>query len=284
MKKGKRNYLITVGGSLIFLNLTAAMVSWTINQYSFFDKNEEEISLSYITASEETPAVRALSEQIGIELDPALEQHAALFARQDRLVVCPDTLVFTQAKEGWFRGSVDRHQSDLSGRTLPEDPVYLYTGTYADDSYIVHVALLDDQGLAPVADRGLEYELIVQLQPVSGLFPMGGHELVIRSAPTTTGRLFLPISKLSIYLRSSKGLWVERKREKSNLAFGSALPALVTSTASGHRLAKTDRIQYWCSPIYFDENASHYRIQPELYLDGELWASLSFWYPDDLYR
>lgn len=285
MTKTKKKRLITIGISLVLIILTCILIGWATNQFQFLDGDEEEIFVSYTATSERESWVQSLSEQIGIDLDPALEKHAALIDRRNRLVVCPGTLVFTQTEEGWFRGSVDCSRSDLSGRTLPENPVYIYTGVYEDEDYIAHVALLEEPGREASDYDALEYELIVQLQPVSDVFPIDKHELAIRSAPTTTGRLFLPLAKPSIYLRSSEaGFWVERMREKSNHVVHSVIPALITSTTSGRQMGKVDRIQYWCIPIYHDESASHYRIQPEIYLDGELWANLSFWYPDSLYQ
>lgn len=282
-KKGKRR-LLSFGISMMIFFLTGDVVSWAIGQFSFFEENDEA-TVTCIAVSEPEPWVQDLSEQMGIDLDPALERHAALLARRDRLVVCPDTLRFTRTEAGCFRGSVERSPSDLSGRSLPEQPVYVYTGEYADGDYIAHVALLEDRGREKSEYDILECELIVQLQPQADFFPPGDHELTIRSAPTTTGRLFLPQAEPAIYLRAPRaGYWVGRTREKANLAVGSNIPVLIFGTASGGGTGRTDRIQYWSMPVYHDEGAGQHRIQQEIYLDGGLWASLSFWYPDGLYQ
>ncbi len=234
----------------VMLTGTGGILAWAGRQFEFFE-DRDGLSIAYRNASEGEPWVQALSEEIGIRLDPALGKHAELLSERDRLVVCPNTLQFTPVEGGWFRGSIDRSRYIFSEQSLPADPLYVYTGGFTADGYDVRMA-----GYSNFHWRGTNPD-----DP--------GEEEAYQAA----------------YLYASDtGIWFEKLENYYNLISAGSVPSIMLGTPSGGRLSQVNLFQIWGTGNLALLTSDTIRAQFDLYRDEQLWASMSFWYPDGLYQ
>lgn len=257
------------------------LVAW---QMHFFSAGPY-YTTSYIEDTEDIPWIGEFSEQVGIEFDSGLDQHVSILNERERFVVCPDTLQFTQTEEGWFRGSLDRTRADLSGWTMPENPLYIYTGSFTDSGYIVNVALFDVGRLDSVGNCFPAFQLAVQLRPESGLFPLGDRDVDIEAAYSDfcweNDILEEEKAYQSIYLYSEQAnCWFKKETIYDMLESGGSIPALML----GNRIGKVDLVQLWGTSSRHDVASDTSRVHFNFYLGGSFWGNLSFWYPDGIYH
>ena len=261
------------------------LFAWVSRQFSFY--NEIYTHISYIDELEEDSEAQALADRIGITLDPALEKHAALLANRDRMVVCPETLVFTQTEGGWVRGTVDRSRSVLSENTLPEDPLYVYTGGFTADGYIVRMALIGMDADQIAQAQTPSFELAVEIRPESGLFPPGerafdgtiGGGFSWKNANLYPGE---ETESQAFYLHArGADIWMEKTGDL--VTSEGQVPSLILGAPSGGRFGRTDLVQLWGTAVKISDSADTGRVIFTLSRSQTLWGELSFWYPDSLY-
>ena len=259
--------------------------SWASNQFSFF--NEVHMQISYIDESEQDPEVQEIADRIGIMLDPALEKHAVLIANRERLVLCPETIVFTQTEDGWVRGTVDRSRTVLSGNTLPEDPLYVYTGGFTADGYDVRMALIGMDTCLSAQAETPSFELVTEIRPESGLFPPGDRAFDGTLRGDFTWRHTNPYpdeeAGSQVFYLHAQGadIWLEKKG--AYVTSEGKVPSLILGAPSGGRFGRPDLIQLWGTAVKTSDSADTSRVIFTLLRSETLWGELSFWYPDSLY-
>lgn len=276
----------------VILTGTGGILAWAGRQFEFFE-DQDGLSIAYRNASEGDQWVQALSGEIGIRLDPALGKHAELLAKRDRLVVCPNTLQFTPVEGGWFRGSIDRSRYIFSEQSLPADPLYVYTGGFTADGYDVRMALIG-MDTALVAQREVPaFEVVIEIRPESGMMPSNTGEIMVKMAgysnfrwrgtnpdyPDEEGAY-----QAAYLFASDTGIWFEKLENYYNLISAGSVPSIMLGTPSGGRLSQVDLFQIWGTGNLALLTSDTIRAQFDLYRDEQLWASMSFWYPDGLYQ
>lgn len=268
----------------VLLAATIGAIVLVARQMSFFSAGPY-YTTSYVEDTEDSPLIGAFSERVGIEFDSGLEQHASILNEMERFVVCSDTLQFTQTEEGWFRGSLDRTRADLSGWTMPENPLYIYTGSFKDRGYIVNVALFDVGRLDTVGNYIPAFQLAVQLRPESGMFPLGDRDVDIETDYSDfhweNDILEEENACQSIYLYSEQAnCWFKKETIYDVLESGGSIPTLMIR----NRIGKADLVQLWGTSSRHDVASDTSRVHFNFYLGDSFWGDLSFWYPDSIYH
>lgn len=273
----------------VMLTGTGGILAWAGRQFEFFE-DRDGLSIAYRNASEGEPWVQALSEEIGIRLDPALGKHAELLSERDRLVVCPNTLQFTPVEGGWFRGSIDRSRYIFSEQSLPADPLYVYTGGFTADGYDVRMALI---GMDTCQVAGVDvpaFEVAIEIRPESVKFAMLTDEIsaTMLGQFRWRGTTSYPGEEepgQAVYLYSSDaGVWFEKMEDFFILTSGGSIPSLMLGMPSGGYFGRVDLCQLWGTANLALLTSDTVRAQLDLYRDNKPWASLGFLYPDGLYQ
>lgn len=285
MKLRLKHILAAFGSAVLFVG-TMGTLLWTGRQFEFFS-GQDGFSTAYVEASEREQWVQDLSGEIGIHLDPALEKHAELLAQRDRLVVCPETIQFTPQEEGWFQGSVDRSRYVFSEQSLPEDPLFIYTGGFTADGYDVRMALI---GMDTCLVAGVEvpaFEVAIEIRPESRMFPANIGEMKVGMAGFGHFNWHAPDEEetyQAAYLYAADaGVWFEKRMDYGMISHGS-VPSLMLGAPSGGHFGWVDLFQLWGTANLALLSAHTLRVQVDLYRDDSLWAGLGFWYPDGLYQ
>lgn len=291
MKRISKRILAAAACTVMLIG-TGGILAWAGRQFEFFE-DQDGLSIAYTNASEGEPWVQALSDEIGIRLDPVLGKHAELLAKRDRLVVCPDTIQFTPVEGGWFRGSIDRSRYIFSEQSLPENPLYIYTGGFVSYGYEIRMALIG-MDICQVAGVDVPaFEVAIEIRPESGKMPSNTGEIIVGMAgyskfhwrgtnPDYPGE---EGAYQAAYLYASDtGIWFEKLQNYYNLISAGSVPSIMLGTPSGGRLSQVDLFQIWGTGNLALLTSDTIRAQFDLYRDEQLWASLSFWYPDGLYQ
>lgn len=126
MTRTKRNVLIALG-ALILAALIAAVSGWYIQQRAFFRETE------IVAGGERDSAVQYLSEQLGIELDPAIEQHVWLIENRDRLVIYQNYIDSSTSNEMQVIPPTARDVANL---------VSVYTGYCEMKGHMINIVLI----------------------------------------------------------------------------------------------------------------------------------------------
>lgn len=163
MKKGVKCTLIALG-VLIPAAVLAAAGIWYVQQRDFFQDVE------IVTGGERDSTVRELSEQLGVELDPSLEQHAYLLENRDRLAIHSGAVTLAQSNSGSQEGSYLVLLPEDVGTTGTADPIDVYTGIFEGENLTATVVFIDSgrQEYDGIQARGME--VILQMRPQSGKF------------------------------------------------------------------------------------------------------------------
>lgn len=156
MTRTKRNVLIALG-VLIPAVLIAAGSGWYLQQRAFFRETE------IIVGGQRDDAVRELSEQLGIELDPAVEQHAWLIENRDRLMIY----------QNFIETQLGNEMQVIQPQAEPvADPVSVYTGHWEMKGHAVNIVLIDS---GPQEYEGLTaagMDMILQVRAGSFFSPL----------------------------------------------------------------------------------------------------------------
>lgn len=163
MKKGVKCTLIALG-VLIPAAVLAAAGIWYVQQRDFFQDAE------IVAGGERDSTVRVLSEQLGVELDPALEQHAYLLENRDRLAIHSGAVTLAQPNSGSREGSYLLLLPEDVGTTDMAAPIDVYTGIFEGEDLTATVVFIDSgqQEYDGIQARGLE--VILQMRPQSEKF------------------------------------------------------------------------------------------------------------------
>lgn len=163
MKKGVKCTLIALG-VLIPAAVLAAAGIWYVQQRDFFQNAE------IVTGGERDSTVRELSEQLGIELDSALEQHAYLLQNRDRLAIHSGAVTLAQSNSGSQEGSYLVLLPEDVGTTGTADPIDVYTGMFEGEDLTATVVFIDSGRQEYDGIRAQGMEVILQMRPQSGKF------------------------------------------------------------------------------------------------------------------
>lgn len=128
MKKNKKPWLypFLILGIIV---LTVGVVRPLVKRYQFFQGTQTVKS-----ASANQQDAQMLSEQIGVRLDPNVEKHAALLRRRGDIVLSRNAV-----KDGFL--SPANGEQDTGA--VPEQPVWVYTGTQETDTFCLNFAFID---------------------------------------------------------------------------------------------------------------------------------------------
>lgn len=202
MRKSVKNMLITLG-VLIPAAALAVTGSWYAQQYEFF--RDAEI----VAEGERDSAAQELSKQLGIELDPALEQHAYLLENRDRLVIHSGAIALSPPKVDYLVLLPE----DV-GSTGEDDPINVYTGEFEGKDFTATVALIDSgsQEYDGVQARGMD--VILQMRAQSEKFKRtcrGMHAEI----PTNGFWSTLPGDTTFCFYSTSDGCWAVKPAKRS---------------------------------------------------------------------
>lgn len=277
----KKKILLAAAFLLLFI-VTISVADRVGKEFEFFDD-----AIFVADHSEQEERVRALSDELGIVLNPGLDKHDELLAQRDRLVVCPDTLQFTPMEDGWFQGSVDRSRYVFSEQSLPENPLYVYTGGFVADGYKVRMALIGmDTALVSQVEVPV-FEVVIEVRPENKMFPLNTGEIKVGMAGFSQFHWRVSdedrIYQASYLYSSDTGAWFEKQADYGMNSCGS-IPSLMLGTTSGGHFGRVDLFQIWGTANLALLSSHTTRVQFDLYRDDRLWANLSFWYPDGLYQ
>lgn len=126
MTRNKRSVLITLS-ILIPATLAAITVGGYLQQRVFFHETE------LIAGGGQDSAVQELSRQLGIELDPAIEQHAWLIENRGRLVIY----------QNFIEAQLANAMQVIQPKTeRVDDLVNVYTGHWEQKGHAVNIVLV----------------------------------------------------------------------------------------------------------------------------------------------
>lgn len=261
--------LLAVGGFLtIFL----------IQSHTFYQDTEVVAS-----SDSQEPWLAELSAELGIDLDPNLEKHAQLIAQRDRLVICKDVIREEGSGDNWQNSTISPENLELTGRDLPEDPIYVYTGSYDHEGYYLNVALIDhlEREYDGLWSEGVE--VVFQVRPKSSFFPAG------RRAVTLTGARDSFFSEAAedtaLYFRSGNGdFWITKEMAVSSDVVLDYFPGFLSG---GGHFGKTALLQVWGTAFFTEQQTENHYLaflflltdEPYVLSDHELSFSLTFNYP-----
>lgn len=164
----KRVKILAAGGVLAVAVVIAAVAGWYGGQRAFF-RDAEIIPGS----AEQDASVQALSEQLGIELDPGLEQHAWLLANRGRLVIHSGAFELMNPQEdGWSRNrKLDVHK--VKGDTAEDNLIHIYTDTVDLENSVANLVFIDSGMREYDGMLAVGMNIIVQWRSDAGTFDSG---------------------------------------------------------------------------------------------------------------
>lgn len=262
--------LIAVGGFLtIFL----------IRSHTFYQDTEIVAS-----GDSQDPGRAERSAKLGIDLDPNLKKHALLIAQRDRLVICKDVIREERSGDNWQNSTISPEKLELSGRALPENPIYVYTGSYDHEGDSLNVALIDhlEREYDSLWSEGVE--VVFQVRPKSSFFPLG------RRSITLTGAGYSFFSEAAedtaLYFRSENGdFWAAKETAVSSDVLLDYFPGFLSG---GGHFGETALLQLWGTAFFTEQQTENHYLafqflltdEPYVLSDHELSFSLTFNYPD----
>lgn len=164
MKKGLKGALVALGVLLPAAVLVVGGI-WYAQQDDFF--RDAEI----IAGGEQDSAAQELSAQLGVELNPALEQHAYLLENRNRLAIHSGAIALLRVEEEGYNGDgyLVLLPEDV-GTTGADDPIDVYTGMLEGDDFTATMVLIDSgrREYDGIQARGME--VILQMRARSEKF------------------------------------------------------------------------------------------------------------------
>lgn len=196
----KRVKMLAVGGVLAVAVVIAAVAGWYGGQRAFF-RDAEIVPGS----TEPDSSVQALSEQLGIELDPGLEQHAWLLANRERLVIHSGAFeLMNMQEDGWSRSRrLDVHK--VKGDTTEDNLIHIYTDTVDLEDSVANLVFIDIGMREYDGMLAVGLNMIVQWRSDAGAFDSG--QRGIHAVMENGGFWSALYDEAYCYLHSADGDW-----------------------------------------------------------------------------
>lgn len=238
MKKGVKCTLIALG-VLIPAAVLAAAGIWYVQQRGFFQDAE------IVTGGERDSTVRELSEQLGVELDPALEQHAYLLENRDRLAIHSGAVTLAQSNSGSQEGSYLVLMPEDVGTTGTAGPIDVYTGIFEGEDLTATVVFIDSgrQEYDGIQARGME--VILQMRPQSGKFKRT-HRGMHAEIPTNAFWSEVEGGATFCLYSTSGGCWAVKPAQRSVYSDDLCLDHFPAAFRRSDENASIDLVQLCC--------------------------------------
>lgn len=270
--------ILLAAAFLLLLVVTISVADRVGKEFEFFDD-----AVFVADRGEREEQVRALSDELGIVLNPGLDKHDELLSYGDRLVVRRDVFRFTETESGWWRGTIDPSWVNPSEGSLPEAPLYAYTGGYECADYSLNFVLIDKGSQEINSSTFHCTDVMFQLRPKSNAYLLKNMLKsrgigIQETVPNITFSMEDVESDIAFYLRSEQaGCWVIKEAKYTPLLEN--FPVIMDGTSSGGRFGRMDLLQAWGTAYVLENGPEPRRIRFEIRFGGDPLCNVSFWSP-----
>lgn len=240
----KRVKMLAAGGALAVAVVITAAIGWYGGQRAFF-RDTEIIPGS----AEQDASVQALSEQLGIELDPGLEQHAWLLTNRERLVIHSGAFeLMNMQEDGWSRNRILDVQK-VKGDTAEDNLIHIYTDTVDLEDSVANMVFIDSGMREYDGMLAVGMNIIVQWCSDAGVFESG--QRGIHAVMENGGFWSAMDDEALCYLHSADGDWAVKRMSAAPDLCQDRFPA---SFIGGGGNGKIDLIQLCGRMIFSDQS------------------------------